>query len=301
VERIIETLNQNYAINFDRIELLRDGGSMSYLVWSGEDQYFLRAIKPALFDTAITGVAVQLFLQNHNFPVPTVILSKEGQPFVKTEDAPLILYEFIDGEDSNPEQDAEAIGALTGRLHSIMQSYPGEFVKRDKYFYIGRYLEILRKRQYPRIDEYVVYGDALWEEIKDLPRGYCHGDLYNGNIRKSRDGKLYLHDFDTACEGFPMYDPALICDRTEYFKFDEQNFEKSAQILSRFVPEYRKHHALKQCEINTFFSLIAVQHFSTQATIMEIYGLDCLSDEEIDSQLDWLYRWREQYNKNINI
>jgi len=27
---------------------------------------------------------------------------------------------------------------------------------------------------------------------------------------------------------------------------------------------------------------------------MEIFGPDCLTDAELDKQLDWLYRWREQ-------
>jgi len=95
-----------------------------------------------------------------------------------------------------------------------MEEYSGELIKRDKQFYIGRYIGILRKVQYPRIDEYIAYGDDLWEKIRDLPRGYCHGDMYDGNIRKTPDGKLYIHDFDTSCEGFPMYDTTLICDMT---------------------------------------------------------------------------------------
>ena len=30
------------------------------------------------------------------------------------------------------------------------------------------------------------------------------------------------------------------------------------------------------------------------STSMEIFGNDCLSDLELDDQLDWLYKWREQ-------
>jgi Ser/Thr protein kinase RdoA (MazF antagonist) len=206
----------------------------------------------------------------------------------------LILYEFIEGKDCDPEQDAEAIGALVGRLHREMKTYPGELVKRDKRFYIGRYTEILQKRQYPRTGEYTAYGDALWNQIKDLPQGYCHGDMYDGNIRKALDGSLYIHDFDTSCIGFPMYDPTLICDMTKYFEYDERNYDRSNKVLSRFLPEYRKFNPLSQAEIDAFHPLIAVQHFSTHATVMECLGFDCLSDADIDNQLNWLYRWREQ-------
>ncbi len=299
MEELMKTVNENYPIHVKRIEFTRDMGSTSYTLFSNTHKYFLRVIKPSLFDTAITGADIQLFLQERDFPVPPIILTKENLPYVKSQNRLLILYEFIEGDDCDPEQDAEAIGALVGRLHQVMKDYPGELVKRDKHFYIGRYLEILRKKQYPRIEEYVKYGDFLWKKIKDLPRGYCHGDMYSGNIRKSSDGKLYIHDFDTSCEGFPMYDPTLICDMTEYFHFDERNFDRSNKILSRFLPEYQKYSVLSQAEADAFYALIAIQHFSTQATVMELFGLDCLDLTDIDNQLDWLYRWRDQWeNKN---
>lgn len=294
MKEIIDILNEKYRINFDHLELMRDMGSTSYAAFSDGYKYFLRVLNQTFFDTAITGADIQVFLQNQGFPVPPIIFTKEDLPYARTDDKLLILYEFIEGNDSDPERDAEAIGALVGRLHQVMKSYPGNLVKRDKHFFIGRYIDILRRKQYPRTDEYLVYGDALWEKIKDLPQGYCHGDMYDGNIRKASDGKLYVHDFDTSCEGFPMYDPTLICDKTKYFDFDEHNYDRSNKVLSRFIPEYRKYNTVSPAEIDAFHALIAIQHFSTQATVMEIFGLDCIDSKDMDNQLDWLYKWREQ-------
>ena len=294
MNEIIEILNEIFHLNFNRIELMRNMGSTSYTVFAEGKKYFLRVIKPAFFNTAITGANIQVFLQNQDFPVPRIILTQNDLPYVRKGDILLILYEFIEGNDVDPEQDTETIGILGGRLHEMMKEYPGALVKRDKQFYIGRYIDILRIRQYPRIDEYMAYSDNLWEIIKDLPRGYCHGDMYSGNIRKASNGKLYIHDFDTSCDGFTMYDPTLICDMTEYFNFDERNFDRSNKVLARFIPEYEKHYTLTQAEIAAFHPLIAIQHFSTQATVMEIAGLDCISHTDMDNQLDWLYRWREQ-------
>jgi Ser/Thr protein kinase RdoA (MazF antagonist) len=205
-----------------------------------------------------------------------------------------VLYGYIEGREAEPERDVESLGALVGKLHHVMKEYPGGLVKRDKHFYIGRYIDILEKRQYARADEFSTYGGALWEQVNDLPRGYCHGDMYRGNIHKAPDGRLCMLDFDTSCEGFPMYDLALICDMTEYFGFDERNYGRSNKVFSRFVPEYLKHNTLTPAEINAFHNLIAIQHFATQATVMEIFGVDCLNHLELDNQLDWLYRWREQ-------
>jgi Ser/Thr protein kinase RdoA (MazF antagonist) len=183
----------------------------------------------------------------------------------------------------------------------MMKDYPGELVKRDEHFFIGRYIEILRNRKYPRAEEFYIYGEQLWDRIKDLPRGFCHGDVYSGNIHKTPDGKLYLLDFDTSCDGFPMYDTTLICDMTKYFHFDERNYDRSKKVLSRFIPEYTKNHPLSQAEMDAFYDLVAIQHFSTQATIMEIFGHDCLNDTELDYQLEWLYRWHEQCESEAGL
>ncbi|KAF0193739.1 MAG: aminoglycoside phosphotransferase [Bacillota bacterium] len=298
---ILSILNEYYPIRFDRKELMRNAGSVSYAVFSGNDKYFLRVIKPAFLDTAVIGADVQAFLQNQGFPVPPVILTKDNLPYVRMDNGLFILYEFVEGSESNPEQDAEAIGALIGKLHNMMKEYTVELVKRDKHFFIGRYIDILRRRQYPKVDEFLIYGNVLWNKVRDLPRGYCHGDMYDGNIHKTPDGKFYMLDFDTSCEGFPMYDPTLICNKTHYFDFDERGYEKSKGILSRFLPEYLKYNALSQKEINAFYDLIALYHFALQATVIENYGLDCIDNAFLDRQLDWLYRWREQCEKTRDI
>ena len=111
---IINILNDHYPIHFYKYEQLRDGGSTSYAVFSGSDKYFLRVVKPAFFDTAIIGVNIQVFLQNKDFPVPPVIHTKDDLPYVQTSSELYILYEYIEGVESDPEQDAEAIGELVG-------------------------------------------------------------------------------------------------------------------------------------------------------------------------------------------
>lgn len=301
IKDILSILNEYYPIHFDRNEMMRDAGSVSYTVFSGNDKYFLRVIKPAFLDTAVMGADIQVFLQNQGFPVPPVIFTKDNLPYVRMDNGLFILYEFIEGSESNPEQDAEAIGALIGKLHNMMREYTGELVKRDKHFFIGRYIDILSRKQYPKVDEFLIYGNVLWNKVRDLPRGYCHGDMYDGNIHKTPDGKFYMLDFDTSCEGFPMYDLTLICNKTHYFDFDERGYEKSKGILSRFLPEYLKYNALSQKEINAFYDMIALYHFALQATVIENYGLDCVDNAFLDKQLDWLYRWREQCEKAQDI
>ena len=42
---ILNILNEQYPIYFDKYEHLRDGGSTSYAVFSGGVKYFLRVVK----------------------------------------------------------------------------------------------------------------------------------------------------------------------------------------------------------------------------------------------------------------
>lgn len=260
--------------------------------------YFLRITKPAFFDTAPRSLDVHVFLLNQDFPVPPIIYTREHLPCVSIsrEDGEhlFILYEFIEGDEVDPERDAEAIGALIGKFHSIMRNYPGSLIKRDKYYYIDKYLDQMRKKQYPRVNEFAIYGEALWEKVKDLPCGYCHGDLYSGNIHKTPDGRMYVLDFDTSCDGFPMYDPVLICNMTNYFNFEEDGYSKSKKVFARFLPEYLKYNNLSQNEIDAFYDLLALYHFALQAMVLENLGLDCVDNAFFDRQLDCLYRWREQ-------
>jgi Ser/Thr protein kinase RdoA (MazF antagonist) len=294
IDGILAIIREHYPIRFDKLEYARDAGSVSYTVFSRNIRYFLRVIKPAFLDSAMIGSDIQVFLQNDGFPVPAVIITNDDLPYIKTDDGLFILYEFIEGSESNPEQDAENIGSLVGRLHNTMVKYTGKLIKRDKYFFIERYIEILNSKQYPRTDEFLSYGNDLWDKIKNLPRGYCHGDLYCGNIHKTPEGKFYMLDFDTSCEGFPMYDPTLICDKTNYFNFDEWGYRKSKEILERFLPEYLKYQSLSQNEIIAFYDLIALCHFALQATVIENNGLNCVDNHFLDKQLDWLIKWRNQ-------
>ncbi len=135
MEEMIQILNEYYPIKFDRIELIRDMGSTSYTVFSGNNKFFMRVIKPAFFYTAVIGADVQVYLQNQGFQVPQILLTNKRLPYVKDEEMLLILYEFIEGSDSDSQQDAEAIGSLVGRLHQAMKTYPGKLVERDKHFY----------------------------------------------------------------------------------------------------------------------------------------------------------------------
>lgn len=295
---ILTVLNASYALRFDRLEFLRDGGSMAYAAYANGHKFFLRVTKPAFYDTVLPSTDIHVYLLERGFPVPPIVFTRGNLPYVQVNGGGgkhfYILYEYIEGREADASLDAEQAGALAGRLHGTMKACTRPLVKRDKHFYIGRYLDILKRKQYPRAESFAEYGEILWERIKDLPRGYCHGDMHAGNFLKTPGGQLYLLDFDTSCEGFSMYDPALFCNQTDYFTLEEDGRAKSKSVFDRFLPEYLRHNSLSTEEADALYSLIALYHFTLQATMIELYGPDCVDNGFFDKQLDWLLRWRTQ-------
>jgi len=55
-----------------------------------------------------------------------------------------------------------------------------------------------------------------------------------------------------------------------------------------------KYFSLAKEEIDVLYDMIAVYHFQFQATIMEIYGYDCVDSDFFDNQYDWLTKWKKQ-------
>lgn len=297
--QILEKLNASYPMHFDRITFVRDSGCLAYEVFGGSYRYFLRITKPTFSDTAAVSLDVNLYLQKQGFSVPPILFTKDGMPCIQiyTQKGKycFMLYEFIEGEEVSPVRDAEALGAFVGKLHQTMKTYPGKLPRRDRQYYIDRYIQIMRAKQYDKVDDFTAYGDALWERLKNLPYGYCHGDLYPGNILKTSEGQFYLLDFDTFCKGFALYDPALLCNSTDYFNLEADGYEKTKKIYDRFLSEYTKYIPLSPREADSLYDIIALYHFALQATIIEIFGINCVDNDFLDRQLHWLQEWKKQY------
>jgi Putative homoserine kinase type II (protein kinase fold) len=289
-------LTLNYGIESSSLEFLREGGSQTYVV-NGKNKYLLKVIGSAFSDTARQSVYIMRYLEGNEFPVPKTILTKSGEAFFETEFGGekrlLVLMEYIDGDEPEFEKCASEVGELVGRFHQLMEKYPGEVVMKGKGFFIGRYLEFLRKKNYPRIAEYEELGERLWDKVKNLPQGTCHGDLHRGNLLQDMDGKIYLVDFDTVAKAPLMFDVMVMCDMTNYFNLQQEDIKLTKEVYQKFFLGYSDYHKLSHEEILSFPYWVAIRHFQLQATILETHGVDCIDEGFIDGQLYWLNKWLE--------
>ena len=291
-----DILTLNFGMGSPSLKFLREGGTTTYIV-NGRPKYLLKVIGFAFSGTAIQSVSIMRYLEGNGFPVPKTILTKNGETIFETEadgeKSLIVLMDFIDGDEPELEKCASEVGRLVGRFHQLMEKYPSELVYRDKEFFIGRYLEFLRKKKYPRIKEYEELGERLWDKVKKLPQGNCHGDLHRGNLLQNADGKIYLVDFDTACKAPVMFDVMVMCDMTDYFNLKQEDIELTKAVYQEFLSGYVGYHKLSREEIRSFPYWVAIRHFQLQATILEIYGVDCIDEGFIDGQLYWLNNWQE--------
>lgn len=299
-KKVLELLSKFYNINFYSIKLQREGGCISYYVWDGSDKYFLKLIPSTFMNTSKQSLDILMYLDEKGFPVPRIILTKYGLSHIEVDDLDgkimFVLFEYIDGNDSNEGEDVQTIGELVGQLHNIMASYQGKLQVNDKDYFINRYIKILKQKNYDanKIEIFQEYGNTLWKRVEHLPRGFCHGDLHRGNLLKISCGKYYVLDFDTSCNAFPIYDIMIMCNTTDYFNFNEEGFHKTKETYESFLKGYTKYCTLNDSEISAFYDLIAIYHYQLQATIIEIYGINCVDNKFLDNQLDWLMKWRKQ-------
>ncbi|MDF2542923.1 MAG: aminoglycoside phosphotransferase [Herbinix sp.] len=303
-DEMLEILCNSYSINFINLELLREGGCVSYIAKSNDEKYFLKLIPSVFMDTAKQSLKILRYLEEKKFPSPYVILTNTGLPYIeltnKDQSSLWVLFHYIEGIEPEEGVDMEPIGTLIGQLHNTMTKYPVSLPVHGKEFFIDRYIHILKKMNYDekKIALFQEHGDMLWKRVNKLPRGYCHGDMHRGNLIRSAKGEYYLLDFDTSCNAFPMYDIMVMCNATNYFDYDENGYYITKSNLEVFIKGYSKYHRLSDMEINAIYDLIAVYHYQLQATIIEINGLECVDHDFLDSQLDWLMRWHKQCKNN---
>ena len=298
-KQLLEILTTGYGLEKPSLAFLREGGGKTYLV-NGREKYLLKAAGSAFRKTMRQSVSIMRYLEENGFPVPRIILTRDGaaafEAAAEGEDALIVLMEYIDGDEPDLVKSAAEVGALVGRLHRLMADDPAEPVSHGWEFFIGRYLDFLRQKKYPRLAAYEALGERLWERVKNLPQGRCHGDLHRGNLLQSRDGRIYFVDFDTVCRAPLMFDLMVLCDMTDYFHLKQEDIRITEEVYRKVLSGYAAYRTLSPEELRSFPDWVAIRHFQLQATILEIYGIDCIDEGFIDAQLSWLQKWQAAAN-----
>lgn len=305
-KNLTSILNVTYPIRVTAIRKHRDWIGYVYTIECSDRAYILKIYRPFHSQFALNSIGIIKYLTEQNYPVTHIIDTITGEPYTKIDtpngDSIAILYKCIRGEEPEPETDLQQIAEQTGVLHSLMEQYKGEIAKRGKEYYIDRYITILKSINFPenKLSDLEIYGDELWERFNLSIKGFCHGDLHCGNMLKDDDGQYWFFDFDAACYSHPTVDIAIMSDDTDYFRFQQEDFDKTTRKLDRFLLSYEKTRkiTISDYDVKSVYDFIAIRHYDIQATITECQGY---SISNLENQHRWLMSWRDWCEHRIKF
>lgn len=297
-DALVLLLREAYALPDAEVRLHRDWIGYVYTVKTQAAAYVLKLYRPFHTRFALNTVGILQYLEAREYPAARIVPAITGEAYVMVRtsagDAVAMLYDLIAGEDPDVETDLVPIAAQTGILHRVMADYTGEILQHGKAHYIDRYLQILERIEFPqdKLADVITYGAALWERFEQSPRGFCHGDLHCGNMRRDNQKRYWLFDFDAACVAHPAADIATLCDRTDYFHLQEDAFAETQRALDLFMPAYERERgsALVEADVRAVYAFIAIRHYDIQATITDCQGYTL---QNLENQHRWLMDWRE--------
>lgn len=293
---LLVQIKLHYGIDFKSLILIRDWIGQIYEITDENNKYIAKVFRKEYTKQALQSVEVMTYLRYNNFPVPSIIKTQKGSKHFIYNNRIVVLYEYINGESVDKASKILTIGGQTGWMRKSMESYNGEVAYHGYNFFIKRYLDIMKIKEYQGINKFAELGNYLLENVKNLPHGFIHGDLHVGNMFQ-RKNKIIFFDFDACAIASPVYDIATICDATDYFDLSENNFKngliQTQKNVTEFLKGYDKYFSLSKEEEKAIYYFIAIRHFDIQATILESQGIDCVDDQFLNDQYLWLTKWLE--------
>ncbi len=311
-EYILKIISDEYSINPIHTALYRNSGGMLYFVDTKKDKYVFKVYSSYDINDEIHMDAFRAkesfkiinHLNKNNFAVPNIVSTTDVKlctsiPMAEG-NAIGVLFEYISGKDVEFKDIENDIAETTSSMHTIMKSYPRKLTVLGKDFYIGRMMKIFHQyyKENSQIHELEAFGNYAFDKIRDLPKGFCHGDYGTHNIKKAKN-KLYVYDFDAASGTYPMYDITLICDATNFWRFDAKDLNKTRENIYDFAEIYTKHCDLSQVEIDSYIYFLALRQYEVRATVAHnsIYkiGTHFLNENYLNS----LHSWMSEFIKSV--
>jgi len=299
---LLEKIQAKYGKEFHTAVLLRDWIGQVYEVAADKKRYIAKLFRKEYREQAFQSIEVMRYLKQQGFPVPEILAALDGSFYFEYEGCIGVIYEYIDGEEVDADKHLKDIGMLAGQMRKLMESYPKEAVEHGYDFFIKRYLTIMEQKHYEERKRFEELGQMIWKKVKDLPRGFLHGDLHGGNMFL-REESLVLYDFDACGIACPVYDIAAVCDATNYFDSSIESLRRglveTKQHVLEFLEGYSSYYSLSEEEQQAVYYCIAMRHYDIQATIIMSQGIDCVDAGFLDGQKIWLENWLEIVNEEV--
>lgn len=200
--------------------LANDGIENSNYIIRTEDerQFVFTVLEQPSFSPHDDYVALLDSCVKAGLPVPEVIRTKGGQTSTKVDSKPALLSRYLAGSHTtNPTHDQLAsLGRFLGRLHNIdykpssgITLYP-----RNPQWLRESLVELtprLAFQQSTLLEQATAACEQMFsrEDIRSLPWGTVHGDLFRDNVLFTQQGLSGVLDFHHAASGYFLFDLAV--------------------------------------------------------------------------------------------
>ncbi len=158
-------------------------------------------------------------LTEARFPSPTLLRTRQGQPFLEMEGGRVSVFKWLVGEELRRHQltpeHLERLGQELGKLHRLTQSFGGS---RDNPYSAERVRGWLAELQHHKDSEVATVADELEEHLGRAerergrglePQGAIHADLFQDNVKWLADRVGAFFDFEMACRDAYGLDVAI--------------------------------------------------------------------------------------------
>lgn len=157
-----------------------------------------------------------------------------------------LVWEFIEGDMlSNPtDDDLRQVGKILRALHKSDVEFPRNNLRKRIQAYVKRAHELGRK--WPEIED-------NWREMITLMNRMgslnpCHNDVWDQNLIKDKNGKIWLVDWEYATMGDKHYDLAFFIksmrlnDKQRQIFLDEYNsYDDYSAYIEEWMPKYERY------------------------------------------------------------
>ena len=202
--------------------------------------------------------ALLTHLTESHFPSPTLLMTKQGKPFLELEGGRVSVFKWLSGEELKRPQltpdHLERLGLELGKMHRITQSFGGSRENPYSAAQVRGWLAGLRRHS---DDEVSTIAEELEEHLERAertrsqglqPRGAIHADLFMDNVKWLADRVGAFFDFEMACYDAYGLDVAITLNA---WCFDNGVYRP--ELCKPFIRGYQDARPLSAVERDNFF------------------------------------------------
>lgn len=215
----------------------------NYFVMTEQAKYVLTIFEANDFDELPYFVDLMTHLAEHDIPCPAPIKDKHGVDLRLIKDKPALLISCLSGgtvENPDAEQCAQA-GRVLAKMHLAGGAFDRASInQRDTAWLMktaDQVMDKLSADDQSILSQALIFQDEL--DLRALPRGVIHGDLFRDNVLFDGTQLGGFIDFYYACNDVLAYDVAITVNDwclTDNGDFDELRLNAFMQAYTEVRP-----------------------------------------------------------------